>query len=123
MKLLVDMNLSPRWVAMLGTSGFETVHWSAVGRIDAPDSEIMNFAATNGYVVLTHDLDFSAILAATHGRKPSVVQIRSDDVDPNVIGQRVVAALRQTAAELETGALLTIDPKSARMRLLPLRTS
>ena len=123
MKLLVDMNLSPRWVTALGTSGFEAVHWSAVGRVDAADSEIMDFAATHGYVVLTHDLDFSAILAATHGRKPSVVQIRSDDVDPNIIGQRVVAALRETAAELETGALLTIDPKSARMRLLPLRTS
>ena len=38
-------------------------------------------------------LDFSAILAATHGEKPSVVQIRADDVSPDVIGLRVIAAL------------------------------
>jgi len=33
----------------------------------------------NDYTVLTLDLDFSAILAATQGRKPSVVQLRSDE--------------------------------------------
>jgi len=30
-----------------------------------------------------------AILAATHGEKPSVAQIRADDVNPDVIGLRV----------------------------------
>jgi len=43
----------------------------------------MAYASVNGYVVLTHDLDFSAILAATQGEKPSVVQIRADDVSPD----------------------------------------
>jgi len=43
--------------------------------------------------VLTHDLDFSAILAATHGEKPSVVQIRAEDVSPDVIGKQVIIAL------------------------------
>jgi len=38
------------------------------------------YTRTNGYVVFTHDLDFSAILAATHDDKPSVVQIRAEDV-------------------------------------------
>jgi predicted nuclease of predicted toxin-antitoxin system len=33
--------------------------------MDAADSEIMAYAAKHDYVVLTHDLDFSAILAAT----------------------------------------------------------
>jgi predicted nuclease of predicted toxin-antitoxin system len=31
MKLLVDMNLPPRWVQFLATKGIEAVHWSAVG--------------------------------------------------------------------------------------------
>ena len=35
----------------------------------------MAYAAKQDYVVLTHDLDLSAILAATHGEKPSVVQV------------------------------------------------
>jgi predicted nuclease of predicted toxin-antitoxin system len=31
MKLIVDMNLSPRWIPLLGRSQIEAVHWSSVG--------------------------------------------------------------------------------------------
>ena len=110
MKLLVDMNLSPRWVGKLVDAGFEAMHWSTLGAKNAPDSEIMAYASANDYVVLTHDLDFGAILAATHGEKPSVVQIRAEDVSPDVIGKQVIVALHQMVTELEDGALLTVDP-------------
>ena len=82
----------------------------------------MSHARENNYVVLTHDLDFSAILAATHGEKPSVVQIRAENISPEAIGEAVVRALRQMSAELEEGALLTVDPGRTRLRLLPLRS-
>jgi predicted nuclease of predicted toxin-antitoxin system len=121
-KLLVDMNLSPRWVAYLVDAGIEAAHWSVLGAANAPDSEIMAYAKANECVVLTHDLDFSSILAATHGEKPSVIQIRAEDLSPDVIGDRVVAALQQTVAELEEGALITIDPNRTRLRLLPLKS-
>jgi predicted nuclease of predicted toxin-antitoxin system len=120
MRLLVDMNLSPRWVELMVASGIEAVHWSTLGAVDATDAAIMTLARNKGYVVLTHDLDFSAILATTCGSKPSVVQIRSGDVSPEGIGSMVIGALRQMAAELEQGALLTIDPGRMRLRLLPL---
>jgi predicted nuclease of predicted toxin-antitoxin system len=120
MKLLVDMNLSPRWIALLTRSGFEAVHWSTVGNHNARDTEIMSWAAANAYIVLTHDLDFSAILAATQGAGPSVVQIRTEDVSPDVIGVRVAKALHQMKSELEAGALLSLDTKTTRLRLLPL---
>jgi len=120
MKLLVDMNLSPRWIGLLHNAGWEAEHWSAVGKVNAPDSEVMAYAAQHDYVVLTHDLDFSAILAATHGEKPSVVQIRTEDVSPQVIGSQVTAALRYMEPELHAGALVTIDRRRTRVRLLPL---
>ncbi|HTW59569.1 MAG TPA: DUF5615 family PIN-like protein [Terriglobales bacterium] len=120
MKLLVDMNLSPRWVDLLHHAGWEAEHWSALGRANAPDSEIMAYAAKHGYVVLTHDLDFSAILAATHGEKPSVVQLRIDDINPREAGTRLVTALRHLERELEAGALITIGMQKSRVRLLPL---
>ena len=122
MKLLVDMNLSPRWVNLLAEAGIDAVHWSALGSPNAPDVEIMAFAKKHDYVVLTHDLDFSAILAATHGDKPSVVQIRSEDVSPDVIGKTVIDALHQMASELDAGSLLTVDPNRTRLRLLPLQS-
>ena len=115
------MNLSPRWVDLLVNAGFEASHWSMLGAPNAPDSEIMAYGGLHGCVVLTHDLDFGAILAATQGEKPSVVQIRADDVSPGVIGKHIVIALRQMADELEEGALLTVDPNRTRLRLLPLQ--
>jgi predicted nuclease of predicted toxin-antitoxin system len=121
MKLLIDMNLSPRWVRTLADAGIEAEHWSSLGDASATDAAIMTFARTKGYVVLTHDLDFSTILAATKGEKPSVVQIRSGNVSPEGIGESVIGALRQMSDLLEQGALLTVDPARARLRVLPLQ--
>lgn len=121
MKLPVDMNLSPRWIEFLISAGTQAVHWSKVGRVDAPDAEIMAWAAKNDFVVLTHDLDFGAILAALEGERPSVVQVRADDVSPAAIGPKVVAATVQLASELDAGALVTVDSSRARVRLRPLR--
>jgi predicted nuclease of predicted toxin-antitoxin system len=120
-KVLIDMNLSPRWTELLAQEGFEAAHWSMLGTGNAPDTEIMAYARANNYVVLTHDLDFGAILAATHGEKPSVIQIRAEQLNPDVIGKQVVLALRQMASELENGALLTVDPERTRLRILPLQ--
>jgi len=121
MKLLIDMNLSPRWADFLKDNKLQAFHWSTIGHPGAPDSEIMEFALRQGYIVLTHDLDFSAILAATNVRCPSVVQIRAAEISPGKIGAKVVAALRQMEQELKDGALLTIDPSRTRLRLLPLQ--
>jgi predicted nuclease of predicted toxin-antitoxin system len=120
MKLLVDMNLSPRWVAYLGEAQFHSEHWSNVGSAQAVDAEIMAYAADRDYVVLTSDLDFGAILAATHRGKPSVIQVRSRNVGPEFIGATVVQALQQLQTDLRAGALLTVEEASTRVRLLPL---
>jgi predicted nuclease of predicted toxin-antitoxin system len=70
MRLLLDMNLSPSWVGFLRESGVEAVHWSTVGDPRASDATIMAWARHGGYVVFTHDLDFSALLAATEATGP-----------------------------------------------------
>jgi predicted nuclease of predicted toxin-antitoxin system len=121
MKVLVDMNLSPGWVGFLAEAGFEAVHWSDVGEGNAPDDELMQWAVERDYIVLTADLDFGAILAATQIKRPSVVQLRSDILTPRSIGATVVAAIRQTRDELLDGALLSVDVARARLRILPLR--
>jgi predicted nuclease of predicted toxin-antitoxin system len=121
MKILIDMNLSPSWATVLSEASIEAVHWSQVGRATTPDPAIMAYAAANGFVILTNDLDFGIALAIADGEKPSVVQIRGEDLRPVSIGSHVVQALRQMQVELEAGALLTIDPKRTRLRLLPLR--
>lgn len=121
MKFVVDMNLSPSWVTLLERAGLEAVHWSDVGKADATDRAIMRWAYAQGYIVLTSDLDFSAILAATGGMGPSVVQIRSDLLTTDAIGAAVLKAIETTRDELVVGALVSVDASRARVRILPLR--
>ena len=120
MKLLIDMNLSPLWVGFLSDSGFESVHWSSVGAPSAPDTQIMEYAAANGFVVFTHDLDYGALLAIQKAAGPSVIQLRTQDVMPEAVGRIVVEALRACGTQLETGALVTVDVHRSRIRLLPI---
>ena len=71
MKLIIDMNLSPLWVNTLNQSEINAIHWSELGKLDAPDSTILAYALEHNCIVLTHDLDFSAILASTNIKKAS----------------------------------------------------
>jgi predicted nuclease of predicted toxin-antitoxin system len=119
-QLVVDMNLSVEWVGELAAHGWSAVHWSTVGDQRAEDSAIMAWALANGRVVFTHDLDFGTMLALTHATGPSVLQVRGQSVLPEDIGPAVIAALRRYDASLATGALVVVDLKRARVRILPL---
>lgn len=119
MKVRLDMNLSPAWIDVLSAAGWEVRHWMNVGETTATDVAIMAWARTEGYVVLTHDLDFSAILAATQAQGPSVIQLRAQDIAPETLGPRLLDILRRFTEPLEQGAILTIDLPRARIRLLP----
>jgi predicted nuclease of predicted toxin-antitoxin system len=119
MKILIDMNLPPRWVQEFAGVGWEAVHCPQVDAPTASDQEIMAWARDKGYVVFTHDLDFSALLAATQGEGPSVIQVRTQNVLPEAVGNLVITALKQYQRELELGAVITIEPQRARVRILP----
>jgi len=120
MKILVDMNLAPAWVAVLRKHGYEAVHWSAVGDGRAPDRVVMQWAREHGYVVLTHDLDFGAMLAATGGESPSIIQVRTQDVFPGHLEGLLLRVLKEHEAVIETGAILVVEEARARVRVLPL---
>jgi predicted nuclease of predicted toxin-antitoxin system len=120
MKLVVDMNLSPAWVESLRAAGYEAAHWSTLGDPRATDAEIFRFARDQDWVVFTHDLDFGALLAHTQSGKPSVFQVRTRDVTPDHLGPLILKTLHQFTAELEGGALVTVDEARQRVRLLPL---
>ena len=118
--LLIDMSLSPEWVAALVREGYPALHWSTIGDPRAADTTIMAWARANVFVVFTHDLDFGTILALTHADGPSVLQVRGQHVLPEHMGPMVIAALRQYEAELIAGALVVVEEKKSRVRVLPL---
>lgn len=120
LKIVVDMNLSPEWITALTHRGWFAVHWSTAGDPRADDITLMAWARLNSHVVFTHDLDFGTMLALSHAAGPSVIQVRSQKVLPEDIGPIVFAALGQHEPLLASGALLVIDEKKSRIRVLPL---
>lgn len=120
MKLLLDMNLSPRWIQTLEEQGWVATHWSTVGDSRADDRVIMQWARENGYVVVTHDLDFGSLLAASSAQKPSVIQVRTRGIMPETLAPVLVDALRRYEPALEEGALVVVEPAQERVRILPL---
>ena len=121
MKLILDMNLSPEWVGVLESRGYEALHWSQVGDKGAEDTEILEWARAHGYIVFTNDLDFGRLLALTYAKGPSVLQIRGSDLLPESAGEVVLAALEECGQVLEEGALLVVDREDFRVRVLPIR--
>jgi len=120
LRLLIDMNLSPSWVEVLRKAGFEATHWYRLGAPGAPDSELFAWAREHGHIVFTHDLDFGAMLAATHAESPSVFQIRTNDVSPAALAPRAIELLHRFAPQLASGALVVVDEMRERVRILPL---
>ena len=121
MKILIDVNLSPSWVDVFEQHSIESEHWTSVGNPRATDTEIIEWARDNGYVMFTHDLDFTTILALTDASGPSVLQVRGQDVTPAHLGGMVTAPLRDHKEALVTGAVVVVDVARARVRILPLR--
>ena len=122
MKLLVDVNLSPRWVDLFRRADIEAVRWSSVGAPDADDEEILTWAKRQGYVIVTHDQDFSTLLAYSQAGKPSVVLLRTSSLRTDRVGARVLRAIEAATEQLEDvpGAVLVIEDDRVRLRPLPI---
>jgi len=126
MKFLLDMNLSPRLATLFRDSaffrerGYESVHWTEVGSPTAFDRDILQWASENGWIVITNDLDFGAILALEALTFPSIIQIRRLELSPEPILPVLERVIEQFANELQRGAIIVIDERRMRVRLLPL---
>lgn len=122
MKVLVDMNVSPLLVPELAAAGHEAVHWFDVGAPAAPDRELMVWAERHGMVLVTHDLDFGAMLGSSNEAGPSVIQVRAARLPVRELASLLVQTLGDCKEQLLSGALVTIDVSKRRVRMLPMRT-
>ena len=120
MKILLDMNIPFKYAELLANKNVDCVRWSDIGSPKTTDTEIMDYARNNDFIVLTFDLDFSAILSMTHELKPSIVQIRASIFHAEKAVDLIFAALLLNIDDLKKGAILSIYLKKARIRLLPL---
>lgn len=121
MRFLADMNLSPLTVSALTADGMDIVRVSDVLPANASDETILDLARREGRVVITQDLDFSALLALGGYDRPSLVTLRLLDTDPDEVTQRLRQALSQVEVVLGQGCAVTVEETAVRARRLPIR--
>jgi predicted nuclease of predicted toxin-antitoxin system len=119
--LLLDMNLSPVLARLLSSHGHDVVHWSEVGDYRATDVTILAWASEQGRVLVTHDLDFGAVLADTEASGPSVIQIRVQDLLAPETAETIASAIDVASPAIQRGAIVTIHEDRSRIRILPLQ--
>ena len=92
MKLLLDANLSWRSTSVLSDHFGECVH---VNKTELPkpakDTEIWNYAAANGYSIVTQDSDFLNLFEA-RGFPPKVILLRAGNMDRRMAEEILIQA-------------------------------
>jgi predicted nuclease of predicted toxin-antitoxin system len=119
-RLLIDANLSPRLAVRLRAAGHDAVHVADIGMLSASDQAILAHAAGSGLVIISADTDFGELLAVSGATRPSVVLLRSaDHLTPGQQATLLIANLPAVAAELDSGAAVSIARGRLRVRPLP----
>ena len=100
MKLLLDANISWRLTTVLSAHFGECVH---VNKTELPrpakDTEIWNYAAANGYTIITQDADFLHFFE-TKGFPPKVVLLRVGNIDRKT-AERILLQAKSSIVDLE----------------------
>lgn len=84
------------------------------------DAGIVRKASEEGSVILTCDLDFGDIMAASHEEHPSVIIFRLENETPGNVNERLDQVLKESSRSLREGAIIIVEDARHRVRLLPL---
>jgi predicted nuclease of predicted toxin-antitoxin system len=123
MKFLADMGISPRSTAFLRSQGHDAIHLHDASLDRLSDASILSKALDEGRVVLTHDLDFSDLVAASRARLPSVVTFRLRNMSADHVNRYLQLILADYQERLIAGAVISITEGQIRVRSLPIGAS
>ena len=100
MKLLLDANLSWRLTTLLSEQFGECLHVNYTNlEKPAKDTEIWNYAAANGYIIITQDTDFLNLFE-TRGYPPKLILLRTGNISREEAGKILIQA-KPSITELE----------------------
>ena len=120
MKFLADMGISPKTVAFLKALGHDAIHLHDQNLDRLPDPEIFQKAYHEERILLTHDLVFGELVAASEARLPSVVIFRLRNMHPEKVNQYLGIVIEQHRQALEMGAVVSVTEGQIRVRLVPI---
>jgi predicted nuclease of predicted toxin-antitoxin system len=121
MKFLIDANIPLELMHLLKKEGFNSRHISLSDKPDMDDFGIIEMARYQDEIILTHDLDFGAILSVTGQTKPYVIIFRMHNINARVILNKLLQNINDIKDILETGAIIIIDNDKTRVRKLPIQ--
>lgn len=120
MKFLADMGISLRTVDWLRDRGYDVVHLRNRGLQKLPDDKILDVARNEGRIILTVDLDFAQLLAVSRESLPSVILFRLGNENYDEINKRLTEILNNCQEDLETGAIISVNNETFRVRRFPI---
>ena len=120
LKFIADVHISPQTVAYLRASGYQIKRVTDYLSAKASDQEIVELARREQAVVITQDLDFSALVAQSGFRQPSVISLRVENAKPTVITGILKTVLPLIEADLVSGAIISVGEMQFRVRRLPI---
>jgi len=120
MRFLANMGISPVTVVFLRQAGHDAVHLHEAGLDTLPDSHILDKARFEQRALLTSDLDFGDLLAASGAALPTVVVLRLRSMVPDNVNRHLAMLLAQHSTELEQGAIVSVAEDHIRVRRLPI---
>ena len=120
MKFLADMGISPRVVEELRRKRYDAVHLQEQGLGRMLDHEILAKARSEERILLTHDLDFGELLAASGWNLPTVIIFRLKDMCAPNVNILLSKIIEHQARTLAKGAVVSVTERKARIRMLPI---
>lgn len=119
-KLLADLHISPLTIEFLQKNGYTISRVTEYLPPTASDEEIIRLSISQQAVILTQDLDFSALIAKSGKPGPSLLSLRLGHAAPLRVSQLLLAILPVVVKDLEEGAIISIDDSGIRIRKLPI---
>lgn len=119
MKFLADMGISPKTVALLRGLGHDATHLQEQGLEWLPDSTILTKARQEERILLTHDLGFGELAAASGARLPSTIIFRLRNMHLSHVNHSLSQILARYPAELAEGVIISVTEGQIRLRSLP----
>ena len=114
------MGISPRVVPFLADVGHEAVHLLDQGLERLPDPEILTKARDENRILLTHDLGFGELVAASGEQLPSVIIFRLRNMQPSRVNLHLESIITEYRNPLEDGAVISVTEGQVRSRSLPI---
>jgi predicted nuclease of predicted toxin-antitoxin system len=119
-RFLADLNISPLTVAILQRQGWDVVRASELLPATAADEEVLLVARQERRTIITHDLDFSALLALQGLSQPSLITLRLATNDPVEVARRLTTVALLLVEALNEPCAVTIEDLKVRVRELPI---